>query len=182
MHAQMRNEWWVVVGVTLWLLGPGSGGLVLAQEKTSLGPKAGDWSGGVSVGFLANTPDSTVFGLNFHADRFLSRDFSVGPLAQLGFGSNLTLAGFSGQGKYWIDLPGLSDRTKMNLQAGLGFVHADMGPSDTSWLIPIGIGIDHAVADQVALTANFMLNFTNLDLGGGRSTTIMPGLTFGIRF
>ena len=182
MDVQKRMGGWIVVGAILWLLGPGNLGPALAQEKTSIGPKAGDWSGGVAVGFLANTPDSTVFGLNLHADRFLSKDFSVGPLAQLGFGSNLTLAGFSGQGKYWMDLPGISDKTKMNLQAGLGFVHADMGPSDTSWLIPLGIGIDHAVAEQVALTANFMLNFTNLDLGANRRTTIMPGLTFGIRF
>ena len=82
-------------------------------------------SGGAAVGFLSNTPDGTAFAFNLHADRFLQRNVSFGPLLQLGFTGDLTQVGFSGQGKYWIDLPQTDNRAKLVLQAGMGFVHAD---------------------------------------------------------
>ena len=70
-------------------------------------PRAGAWSGGAAIGFLANTPDGTAFATNFHADYFLNHQISVGPLAQLAVTGDLFQFGFSGQGKYWLDLPGL---------------------------------------------------------------------------
>ncbi len=44
-------------------------------------PQAGAWSGGAAIGFLGNTPDGTAFATNVHADHFLNRQISVGPLA-----------------------------------------------------------------------------------------------------
>jgi hypothetical protein len=70
----------------------------------------------------------------------------------------------------------------MNLQAGLGFLHADLHTSDTSFLIPIGVGLDFALNQQVSLISTFLLNFTDVDTGRGTDTNVMPGLTFGIRF
>ena len=84
-------------------------------------PRAGAWSGGAAIGFLSNTPDGTAFATNIHADYFLNRQISVGPLAQLAVTGNLFQFGFSGQGKYWLDLPGLDQRLKMNLQGGSVF-------------------------------------------------------------
>lgn len=46
-------------------------------------PQAGAWSGGAAIGFLGNTPDGTAFATNVHADYFLNRQISVGPLTQL---------------------------------------------------------------------------------------------------
>jgi hypothetical protein len=37
-------------------------------------------------------------------------------------------------------------------------------------------------AEAAAPTATFLLNFTDLDTGGGTGTNVMPGLTFGVRF
>ncbi|MES4786391.1 MAG: hypothetical protein C4294_11855 [Nitrospiraceae bacterium] len=68
------------------------------------------------------------------------------------------------------------------LQAGIGFVHADRLDSDTSWLIPIGFGLDYAVAQRMALTADFLVNFADLDTGHGKDAHVMPGLYFGVRF
>ena len=119
---------------------------------------------------------------NLHADRFLQRNVSLGPLVQLGFTGDLTQVGFSGQGKYWIDLPETDNRAKVVLQAGIGFVHADFFRNDTSWLIPLGIGVDYALTRTVSLTGTFLLNFPDLDTGPGTNTNVMPGLTFGIRF
>ena len=145
-------------------------------------PRAGAWSGGAAIGFLANTPDGTAFATNFHADYFLNHQISVGPLAQLAVTGDLFQIGFSGQGKYWLDLSGLDQRLRMNLQGGLGFLHADLHKSDTSFLIPIGVGLDFALNQAVSLTSTFLLDFTDVDTGRGTGTNVMPGLTFGIRF
>lgn len=143
------------------------------------------WNVGGTMGFLANTPDDTAFALNFNADANVNRQVAVGPLLQLGFTGDLTLVGLSGQGKYAIPLPELGERFKVILQGGIGFVHADIGPSDTSFLIPIGIGVDYQINPQLAFKSDFLLNFTDLELGRGRGhhdTNVMPGLTFGVRF
>lgn len=144
--------------------------------------RAGDWSGGAAIGFLGNTPDGTAFATNVHAEYFLNHQISVGPLVQLAVTGDLFQIGFSGQGKYWLDLPGLDKRLKMNLQGGLGFLHADLHTSDTSFLIPIGVGLDYALNQQVSLTSTFLLNFTDVDTGRRTGTNVMPGLTFGVRF
>jgi hypothetical protein len=107
---------------------------------------------------------------------------SFGPLLQLGFTGDLTQIGFSGQGKYWIDLPETDNRAKVVLQAGIGFVHADYFRNDTSFLIPLGIGIDYALNRTVSLAGTFLLSCTDLNTGSGTHTNVMPGLTFGVRF
>src|SRR5439155_23262858 len=142
----------------------------------------GTLSGGGAIGFLANTPDATAFALNLNADYFLNRNVSVGPLFQLAATGDLSQLGFSGQGKFWIDLPGTEHTAKLTLQAGLGFVHSDLVGSDTSWLIPLGIGVDYMLTTKISFTTTFLLNFTNLDTGGGTDAHVMPGLTFGLRF
>jgi hypothetical protein len=117
-----------------------------------------------------------------NADRFVSRNVALGPLLQLGFTGDMTLIGFSGQAKSWIDIPETDNRLKLVLQAGIGFVHADFRQADTSWLVPLGVGLDYAVNQTVSLTTTFLLNFTDLDTGPGTHTNVMPGLTFGVRF
>lgn len=176
------GKWVLGSLLALWLISPQGVEVVRAQEHAVVGPHAGTWSAGTSIGFLGNTVDDTAFAWNLFADYFVDRHFSFGPLLQMAFTGNLTQVGLSGQGKYWIDLDGMSSKTRLNLQAGLGFVHADRGPSDTSFLIPIGIGLDHRVTERMSLTADFLLNFTDLNVGAGRTTTVMPGLTFGVRF
>lgn len=176
-QTRMVLAWMLIVGMTI--------GLVLYSGEESVQaaePTAGTWSGGGAIGFLANTPDDTAFAFNMNADRFFTREFSVGPLLQLAFTDNMNQVGFSGQAKYWIDLPETNNRAKLVLQGGLGFVHSDFFRDDTSWLIPIGVGIDYRVSQIVSLTATFLLNFTDLDTGGGTGANVMPGLTFGVRF
>lgn len=157
-------------------------GFVQVSLAQTEGPPAREWSGGAAIGFLGNTPDGTAFALNMHGDRFLTRSFSIGPLMQLGVTGDMTQVGLSGQGKYWIDIPDTSDKLKLVLQGGLGFAHADLRGSDTSWLIPLGVGLDYKVDERMALTSTFLLNFTDLQPSPGTHTTVMPGLTVGVRF
>jgi len=67
----------------------------------------------------------------------------------------------------------------------------DSGVADTygSFLIPVGVGLDYAVARKVAVTATFLLNFTSLGdtvRTQGREidlhTILMPGFYLGVRF
>ena len=172
----------IFIGAVLW------GILTISTLAHAADPQPQKpWNVGGTMGFLANTPDDTAFALNFNADANLNRQVSIGPLLQLGFTDDLTLVGLSGQGKYAIPLSELGERFKLILQGGIGFVHADKGPSDTSFLIPLGIGVDYQINSQLAFKSDFLLNFTDLDLGRGRGnghndTNVMPSLTFGVRF
>ena len=145
-------------------------------------PQAGSWSAGAAIGFLGKTPDGTAFATNLHADYFLNHQVSVGPLAQFAVTGDLFQVGVSGQVKYWLNLPGVDTRLKVNLQGGLGFLYADRHSSDASWLIPIGVGVDYALTQQLSLMSTFLLNFTDVDTGRRSDATVMPGLTFGVRF
>ncbi|SRR5688572_9458531 len=159
--------------------------------------KSGHWSGGAGLGFLGQTPDGVLeFAFNGHVDYFLGERFSIGPLAQYAGAGNDFIAGLSAQARYWWDFWGTGGATKLVVQGGLGFVRAgikdtDSGTADTygSFLIPIGIGIDHAVNQRLAVTADFLLNFTSLGdrvRAGGREfdlhTNIMPAFFLGVRF
>lgn len=169
-------------------------GLVLAQDPENGG--MGRWAGGTGIGFLGGTPDGVEFALNGHLDYFIAEDVSFGPLAQYAGAGDDFLFGLTVQGKYWWAIPGMDNQTKLVLQGGIGFARAgvrepQIGFGDTygSFLIPLGIGIDHAVNRQVSLTADFMLNITalgqNVRVAGQEvdfHTNVMPGLYFGVRF
>ncbi len=164
----------IIVALTVVLCGRAD-----AAGGTELTPS---WLLNGAVGFLGNTVDGTAFAFNLGADRFLTPVFSVGPLLQLATTSALLQTALSLQTKYWITAPDTGGRFKVNVQAGLGFVHADFLQDDTSWLIPIGVELDYALSRTLGLTTTFLLNFTDLNTGGGTDAHVMPGLTFGLRF
>jgi hypothetical protein len=67
----------------------------------------------------------------------------------------------------------------------------DSGVSDTytSFVLPVGIGLESPITQQIAGTAEFLLNFTALGENvrtGGREfdlhTHVMPGFYLGVRF
>ena len=176
----------------LALLAMTAGGVAHADVGDS---RPGQWSGGAGVGFLANSPDGPEFGLAGHADYFLAHRFSTGPLVQYAGGGNDNLVGVSVQAKYWWSILA-SGKAKLVVQAGIGGVWADIEDTDsgasgrfTSFLIPLGVGLDYAVTARVALTADILVNFTSLGeevRAGGREvdlhTNVMPGLYLGVRF
>src|SRR5688572_11543492 len=121
--------------------------------------RPGQWSGGTGIGFLGSTPDGAAeLALSGHADYFLTRRFSMGLLTQYAGAGNDFLFGLSAQGRYWWDFPGTRDPVKLVLQGGIGFVRAGIKDTDsgtantyTSFVIPIGVGIDYAVTKQLAV-------------------------------
>jgi hypothetical protein len=160
--------------------------------------RPGMWSGGGGIGFMGNTPDGAAeFAFNGHADYFMSRNFSLGPLAQYAGAGDDFMFGLSAQARYWWDIPGSRNLAKLVFQGGIGFIRAGIKSSElagaadtfTSFLIPIGVGYDYTVSKNLAVTADFLLNFTSLGdtvRVGGREfdfhTNVMPALYFGLRF
>jgi hypothetical protein len=152
--------------------------------------KAGQWSGGTAIGFLGHTIDRGVdFAFKGNLDYFFSKQFSIGPMGQyVGAGSQF-IFGLTVQGKYWWDIPGSQNLTKLVAQGGIGFARGgtDLGTT-TSFLIPLGIGLDHTISQRLALTADFILNLTDLGDSNVRAndttfhTSVMPGVYLGIRF
>lgn len=151
-----------------------------AVEAAELRP--GSWTVGAGLGFLRDTPDDTAFALNASADYVFAERFSVGPLLQLGFTGDSSQIGLSGQVKYWLAIPDAPPRLRFAVQGGVGFVHNSFRDDDTSWLIPLGFGVDYALNNALSLTGTFLLNLTDLDTGRGSDTSVMPGATFGVRF
>ena len=146
---------------------------------------------------MADTPDGVAeFAFNGHADYFVADSFSVGPLAQYAGVGNDFLIGVSLQGRYWWNIPGTSNLAKLVLQGGIGFIRAGIKDTDShtantygSFLIPIGIGLDYALTARLALTADFLLNFTSLGetvRANGQEfdlhTNVMPAFYLGVRF
>jgi hypothetical protein len=118
-------------------------------------------------------------------------------LAQYAGAGDDFLFGLSAQAKYWWDIPRSRNLAKLVVQGGIGFIRAGIKSSElggaadtfTSFLIPIGVGIDYTVSKNLAVTADFLLNFTSLGdtvRVGTREfdfhTNVMPGLYFGMRF
>lgn len=156
-------------------------GNAFAETDSSL-VRTKPWQAGVGIGFLANTPDDTAFATNLNVDYFLDDHWSLGPLVQLAFTDDLALYGFSGQAKYWFPAWDTAGRTRPYAQAGVGLVHAAFQRDDTSWLVPLGIGLQHTLDNGVGLYGAFLLNFTDLDTGRGTDADLMPGVTFGVQF
>ena len=183
----MRAIKGIVLGAALLSVGVGVSGVAWSQPESQVRRAAAesgmaapwDWGGG--IGFLAETPDDTAFTVNLFGDRYLNDRVSVGPLAQFGFTGDLALYAFSGQMKYWIPLRDIDSRTRFFTQAGVGIVHAAFREDDTSWIVPLGFGIDHQM-ENVAVYAAFLVNLTDLDTGRGSDADVMPGVTFGAKF
>ncbi len=131
--------------------------------------KTGRFAFGAAIGLQADTPDGTAFSLGLSGDYYLTHKLSIGPLLQLGFTNDLFQVGLTAQAKYTFDLPEVP-KLKPNVQAGIGFIHADLDrrgwrrEDDTSFLIPLGVGAEYKLTNSVSLDNTFLFNFTNLDV------------------
>ncbi len=180
----MQNEWGHWKGeaaVILVLMIALCATAASAEEPAS---RKGQWSLGGELGFISHTPERDAFAMNIRADRFNDEFFSLGPLLQLGLNGDLQQIALSGQFKYWHTFGLRQPTPTMTLQAGFGFVHADAATdSDTSWIIPLGIGFDYPLADRLSLSSTLLLNITHLEAGSlTGAVNIMPSITVGLRF
>lgn len=147
-----------------WLLLPVSG----AAQQQRMESRAGRWVLGVDIGLQAATADATAFAVGLSGEYFLTQNFSLGPLLQMGFTDDLFQIGPTIQTKFTFDLPDLP-QLKPHLQGGIGFIHADLDRSgrpdldDTSFLIPLGFGAEYRLDRNISIGTTFLFNFTDLD-------------------
>ena len=102
------------------------------------------WGFGTDVGFITGTTNNTVFALNFQADYYVAKEFSIGPMFQWVPAGDLKQYAFAGVGRYHYRI---NDRFNIVPFAGIGFIHADLSSSsvnrnDTSHYIPIGVSFE----------------------------------------
>ncbi len=139
-----------------------------AQKVQSEDRREGRFILGVGLGLQADTPDGTAFALGFSGDYYFTREFSIGPLLQMGFTRDLYQLGLTAQAKYTLDLKGIPE-LKPHIGAGMGFIYSNLGGSrrhedDVSFLIPLGIGAEFRLNNSLSLDNTFLFNFTDLNV------------------
>jgi hypothetical protein len=140
-----------------------------AKQNAESNNRSGRFVFGTALGLQTDTPDSTAFALSFYGDYYLTREFSVGPLLQMGFTNDLYQLGLTAQTKYTFSIADFPE-LKPHIQSGIGFIHADLDrkgwkhEDDTSFLIPVGIGAEYKLRDSVLLDTTLLFNFTNLEV------------------
>jgi hypothetical protein len=145
-------------------------------------PRAGDWSGGAAIGFLGYTPDGTAFATECSRRLFSESSGFGGPSCAIGRDGRFISVRLVGTGEVLARPARIGYAIEDEPARGLGFLHADLHTSDTSFLIPIGVGLDYTLNQQVSLISTFLLNFTDVETGRRTDANMMPGLTFGVRF
>jgi len=142
--------------------------LAKAQQKPEE-ERTGSFVFGAGLGLQADTADDTAFALGITGDYYLTHEFSIGPLLQMGFTDDLFQLGLTAQAKYTFDLTEIP-KLKPHVQAGLGIIYADLDrrarrdEDDVSFLIPFGIGVEYRLSKSISLDTTFLFNITNLDV------------------
>jgi len=148
--------------------------------------QANNWGFGTDLGFISGTVNNTVFALNFQADYYVAREFSIGPMFQWVPAGDLQQYAFAGVARYHFQA-----HKDVNIVpfAGVGFIHADMNSAtvdrnDTSYYIPMGATFEYQLTPKLALANTVMLNLYNINMSpppGPKDTTSVTVL-FGLRF
>jgi len=143
------------------------------------------WGFGTDLGFISGTVNDTVFALNFQADYYLAKEFSIGPMFQWVPSGDLKQYAFAGAARYHFQV-----NNKFNIVpfAGLGFVYADLSSStvncnDTSYYIPLGVSFEYQATPRLAFSNTIIVNLQDINLSPApqRDTTSVSVL-FGMRF
>jgi hypothetical protein len=143
-------------------------GVADAQERRLTESRTGKFALGMGIGLAGDTPDGTAFAAGASVDYYFTQGFSIGPLLQTGFTGDLFQFGLSAQAKYTFDLPQIRE-LKPHVEGGIGFLHADLNrpggdESDTSYLIPIGMGVEYKLSPRLSLDTTLLFNFTDVDV------------------
>jgi hypothetical protein len=165
------------VAVLMLALAMGSWEFAQAEEK--------GWGFGTDLGFITGTTNNTVFALNFQADYYLAKEFSIGPMFQWAPTGDLKQYAFAGVTRYHYHV---NDRFNIVPFAGIGFIHADLSSSsvnrnDTSHYIPLGVSFEYQATPRLAFSNTIMVNLHDINMSPSlqRDTTSVSVL-FGMRF
>lgn len=147
------------------------------------------WGFGTDLGFISGTTNNTVFALNFQADYYVAKEFSLGPMFQWVPAGDLKQYAFAGAFRYHYHA---ADRFNVVPFAGIGFIHADLDTfrggtridrNDTSHWIPIGVSFEYQATPRLAFSNTIIVNLHDINLSPSlaRDSTSVSVL-FGMRF
>lgn len=158
---------------------------LLAGSQESVQAQDSGWGFGTDVGFISGTTNNTVFALNFQADYYVAKEFSIGPMFQWVPAGDLKQYAFAGAARYHYQI---NDRFNIVPFAGIGFIHADLSSSsvnrnDTSHYIPLGVSFEYQATPKLAFSNTIMVNLHDINMSPSlqRDTTSVSVL-FGMRF
>ncbi len=161
----------------------------LAGNPDSTRAQDSGWGFGTDVGFIAGTTNDTVFALNFQADYYMAKEFSIGPMFQWVPAGDLKQYAFAGAFRYHYHA---NDRFNIVPFAGIGLIHADLDTvrngtridrNDTSHYIPIGVSFEYQATPRLAFSNTIMVNLHDINMSPSlqRDSTSVSVL-FGMRF
>ena len=160
-----------------------AGGWESAQAQDS------GWGFGTDLGFITGTTNNTVFALNFQADYYVAKEFSIGPMFQWVPVGDLKQYAFAGAARYHYHV---NDRFNVVPFAGIGFIHADLDTvrqgvridrNDTSYYLPIGVSFEYQATPRLAFSNTIMINLHDINMSPSLTTdTTSISVLFGMRF
>jgi hypothetical protein len=171
--------------VAVAVLVAGWSGLVSAQSEEPAKAPAAAPSGSISSrsghfgagGCLGFTVDPDLFAGQAGAEYYVTNEVAVGPLLQGGTGGGGRFWSLAGMVKYSAPLRN-TELARPYAEAGIGFANLyfddlNHGDHTTTFIFPIGGGLEFELTDQVTLDANILFDI---------SEDVFVGLYFGGRF
>jgi len=162
----MRKLWLALLGAVMAV---SSVSAYAGDFKT----RQGSWMLGGGLGF---TEDPELFALTGLVNYYITDEVAVGPLAQYELSGRDQVFGLSGQVKYSAILAD-SSVVRPYGQLGIGYAEFKLhnlfdGKRKTTFLFPVGGGMEFKLADQLWLDGNILFNlspeiYIGLFLGAG---------------
>ena len=165
--AMMKRSLWFVGCLLLATLLAST--MAEAQQVPPSVSRAGRFVFGAGLGLQANTVDDTAFAIGLSGDYFFTNNLSIGPLMQFGLTSDLFQFGLSAQAKYTFDLPQVPE-LKPHLEGGIGLLYASLdrpgrgSKDDTSFLFPLGVGLEYRLNPRLSLDTTAFFNLTDISV------------------
>jgi hypothetical protein len=161
-----------------------------------------DYDLGTGIGFVSGSPNGTNFAESFQLDWYVNKEgetkagrisTSIGPYVQfVPPGSYTQIAGALVSRLHWNFLDKITDlKLKDNVLLvpflGLGGVHAELkndgGSKDMSYYSALGMSLDFNFYKRYGISATFVHNFQDLNLGSGMGHDRgSEGFFFSVRF
>lgn len=136
--------------------------------------RQGHWTVGGGLGI---TEDPTLYGIQANVNYYITDEISVSPLLQYAFKDKNHIFGVAGMVKYNAVLSG-SKVVRPYGEVGIGFVqfqdeHLFNGDQKTTYLFPVGGGMEFKLNDNLSLDGNLLFNI---------SEEIYVGLFLGVNY
>jgi hypothetical protein len=138
---------------------------------------------GQEIGFVSGSPDGTNFAMQFTMDWHSNKGFSIGPMIQFVPPGDFMMIGGALATKYRFELPKPTDHETDWIGKlvpsvvpflGMGGMHTFLRRGsgadrfeghDSSYYVPLGVGVEWELHKSFSLSANFVHNFHDISYG-----------------